>query len=235
MANRFTVAFWEKAPIGLQANQWVAFVSKRGDDGIGYQVRRYGGNNAEASTLRQTALHGYEDVQGTTGLVYDGNWHHVAAVYDGYAGTRQLYVDGVLEPTINLTGDFGPFALAPNHHLIFGSQDNNSVTAPAVGSNGYLGGEMYDVRIYNYPLTMLQIQGVMTPPAKPSLTVVRTGPSTLQISWPSSAAGYVPYTSTSVSGGVWTAAGLPITTVGSQSYITVTIGAGPQFYRLYLP
>lgn len=233
MANNFTIAFWTKALNSAQPNQWVAFVSKRGDDAMGYQVRRNAGNNYESFTLRQTALHAFEDNGGTTGLLYNGAWHHVAAVWDGYGGTRKLYVDGVLEPAINLTGDFGPFDLAKNHHLILGSEDNNSVVNPAVGQNGYLHGQLYEVRIFNYPLSVPQVQGLMAPEV-PALTVVRTGPGTITVSWPSAALGYVLQTSSGVAGG-WANSGLAVTSAGGTNMVMDTVGASATFYRLILP
>ena len=36
--------------------------------------------------------------------------------------------------------------------------------------NGYLNGMMYHVRIFNYPLTALQVSALMTPPTGPHLT-----------------------------------------------------------------
>lgn len=231
IANNFTIAFWTKA--AQPTANWTAWVSKRGDDAIGFQVRRNGSANNESFTLRQTALHGFEDNAGTTGLVYNSVWHHIAAVYDGYSGTRKLYLDGVLEPTINFTGDFGPYDMARNHHLVLGSEDSNAITTPAVGANGYLNGKLYDVRVYNYPLSVTQVQGLLTP--TPVILTVQAGlGGTVKVSWPAAAIGYVLQTSASLTGG-WTNSSLTVTTAGGQNSVDDTIGVGPKYYRLYLP
>src|SRR5213076_1788720 len=102
-------------------------------------------------------------------------WRHIAAVYDGYNGTRKVYVNGVLDPSINLTNDFGPFTIAPNHHLVIGAAENNVVPRAGVvpGMDGNTGfcGRLYDMRVYNYPLSAAQVQSVLTP----ALLTIQTG------------------------------------------------------------
>ncbi len=149
IAHQFSVSFWAKGIPGT----WNPFVSKRGDDAIGWQVRR-GGGLTEAFTLRGTGS-GNEDGVGSV-AINDGAWHHFAAVWDGYAGTRKCYVDGVLDPSINLTNDFAPMMMAPNHHLILGAREQAQVPYP--GIEGAFNGLLYDVRMYNYPLSQTEVQ-----------------------------------------------------------------------------
>lgn len=244
---KFTVTFWTKGPD--QAN-WVAFVSKRGDDGIGWYVRRYNSKH-EDFALRQTALHGQstgasiEDMNNSgTSLLFDSKWHHCAAVWDGYAGTRVFYVDGAQDDGMSLAGDFGPNALASNHHLVFGGEEANTVLSTPLSTtwshqNGLIANlsELYDVRIYNYPLTLTQITNVMTAPAAPQLSAQLVPGGSVQLSWPAANAGYTVQTSPVVltSGTPWVASGLAVTLQNGRWTATDSApGAGPRYYRLVL-
>ena len=237
MAHKFTVSFWTKT--GDQAN-WVAWMTKRGDDGIGFQIRRYN-SKKEDFALRQTQLHSYtqtasgavEDMLTTSTKLYDGNWHFVTAIWDGYNGTRQFYVDGSLDPGMNLVGDYATYALARNHHLVIGSEENNQVAAAWGNQNGYLNGIMYDVRVFNYPLTALQMSALMTPPGPPRLTAQSVGGS-VQLSWSDAYPGYTVTTKPAVPGGLWLPAGLTINHQTGQYTATDTPGSSPKFYRLMI-
>jgi len=86
----------------------------------------------------------------STSAINDGNWHHLAAVWDSVTGQMQLYVDGGLEATTN-----GP---------------NSSRTAPPslrLGSiqagyaAGFLAGTIDDVRLYGRTLSAAEVAGTM--------------------------------------------------------------------------
>jgi len=232
--NHMTIAFWLKATTGAQANNSTAFVSKCGTTyEIGYQVRRNGSTADADFTIRQDSWHGFDEDTSGAITVMDGNWHHVAAVYDGAAGTRQVYVDGALDSGINLVGDFGPYTMARNHYLDIGSDEQNIVSAPASGNNGYLSGNMYDVRIYNYALSQSAVQA-LTVPSAPTLTIQQISATQVQLSWSTSYGGYSVLTSSSVTG-PWGAASLTVTSQNGQFVATDTIGAGDKFYLLTGP
>jgi hypothetical protein len=149
--NGFSVAFWAKGFPGV----WTPYVAKDGESN-GFQVRRFADQGVETFSLRGTA--GPDDPWGSASIT-DGNWHHFAAVYDGVAGTRQMYVDGVLDPAVNLTGDFGPMANPNQDPLGLGERYTGGNLTP----NAYYGGKLYDVRFYNYPLTSAQVTTIKTP------------------------------------------------------------------------
>jgi hypothetical protein len=239
LCNHMTVAFWVKVPAN-GASGSVAFVSKCGTTyDIGFQVRRYNSTADADFTIRQDSLHDFDDdIQGTI-TVFDGNWHHIATVYDGVGGTRRAYVDGNLDSAINLTGDFGPYSMARNHYLDIGTDESSTVNSPSSGNNGYLNGNMYDVRIYNYPLTQAQVQA-LTHPSAPTLTIQQISPTQVQLSWPTAYGGYsVQYTTAlpPTPGGPasWTASGLTVTSQNGQFVAIDTIGANAKFYRLTGP
>jgi hypothetical protein len=152
ISHQFSVSFWAKGIPGT----WNGFVSKRGEDAIGWQVRR-GSGITEAFTIRGTGS-GNEDGVGSV-PINDGEWHHFSAVWDGWNGTRKFYVDGILDPSVNLTGDFAPMMMAPNHHLILGARESSPVTS-APGIEGAFTGSLYDVRMYNYPLSQIEVSNL---------------------------------------------------------------------------
>jgi hypothetical protein len=82
--------------------------------------------------------------------VNDGNWHHVAAVYNSSASnTYSLYVDGVLDISGNLT---------------VGTNTGTSVAlrlGVRVDDVNYFQGSMDEVRVWNYARTQAQIQANM--------------------------------------------------------------------------
>jgi len=222
MAATFSVALWSKGVPGT----WAGFVNKRGEDGIGWQMRRSGGDT-EAFTIRGTAS-GNADGVGSVVITDGSQWHHYAGVWDGITGTRKCYVDGVLDPSVDLIGDFAPMSMAPNHHVGIGTREQNS---PG-GYESWFNGKLYDVRIYNYPIgagEVAALAGRSGPP--PTLTVQRWTGNQIRISWPTSFAGYVISQSSTVTGG-WTNSGLLVTVEGSENVAYAPASASPQFFRL---
>src|ERR1039458_7442803 len=89
LANGMTIAFWARG----FPDTWAPWVSKNGES-VGCQVRRSGSENYATFSLLDAS--GDKD-PGSTSITVNssGNsWHHYAAVWDGAAGPRQLYVDG---------------------------------------------------------------------------------------------------------------------------------------------
>jgi hypothetical protein len=242
MAHKFTVTFWTKTG---NSGSWTPWMTKRGDDGIGFQIRKYStGAGIEDFALRQTQSHSYtqsgsgavEDLRTTSSKLFDNKWHLVAAIWDGYNGIRQFLVDGQLDPGMYLTGDYATYALARNHHLTIGTEENTTVGGAWGNQNSYLSGMMYDVRIYNYPLTALQVSALMTPPTGPRLTAQLVGSQVL-LSWSSAYPGYVVQTAPAVktSGTAWSTPGLTVTLQNGQYTATDSApGASPKFYRLVI-
>ena len=79
-------------------------------------------------------------------FVADGQWHHVASVFDGSHGV--LYVDGVPGPTINLTG----FAPGTSQPLVIG----NDLCCPGRLFNGLID----EPSLYNRALSAVEIQRI---------------------------------------------------------------------------
>ncbi len=153
----FTLMFWAKGWPG----QWNPWVSKNGESS-GYQLRQDGSSqNFPCWTIRGTggtvtlgaAVFGNpEDMASRSvslGPSQNGVWHFYAGTYDSVVGIRELYVDGVL--AARETGN-GPFNVASSgSHLMIGARDNNGVLG------NYFTGNIYDVRIYSYQLSLNEI------------------------------------------------------------------------------
>ena len=220
IANTFTIALWAKGVPGT----WNGFVSKRGEDGIGWQMRR-GGGDTEAFTSRGTSS-GNADGVGSV-VMTGGVWHHYAGVWDGITGTRKCYVDGVLDPSVNLIEDFAPMSLAPDHHVGIGTREQGSI-----GSyEGWFNGKLCDVRIYNYPITAAQVAELVAGNTPPTLKVQRWTGNQVRLSWPTSFPGYSIQQSAKVTG-VWELSGLIVTVEGSENVAYAPATTGSQFFRL---
>ena len=115
--DRITASAWVKVTEGWRVS-WQAFMSKGGDQGQGWLLRRWSNRSYGTFTVRGTS--GMDDPQGSTDLG-DGEWHHIAGVFDG--NTRHFYVDGRVDSGIVDTGtiartDYPVFiGAAMNQHI----------------------------------------------------------------------------------------------------------------------
>jgi len=141
-----SVTLWAKGwPAG-----WNPWVSKWGESGQGWQLRRWGNNNTTTFTIRGTGS--TDDPEGSI-QSNDGKWHHYAGTYDSATGIRRLYVDGILAS--QTTGN-GPYTMTSSSHLAIGGRDNGGNTF-----DNYFVGDIYGVRVYNIALTEAQINSFM--------------------------------------------------------------------------
>ena len=168
--NGMSVMFWAK---GIPSG-WNPWVSKYGDGGLGWQLRV---NNSSDPTWTIRGTGGNEDMSSSKAT--DGQWHHYTGTYSPVTGVRSLYMDGVLVATE--TGQ-GPYNLTPLSHLMLGAIDSGG---NSFGS--YFTGNLYDVRVYNYPLTQAQLATVV-PGLTPSFTaqqvVSGVNGDQLVLTWP---------------------------------------------------
>ncbi len=105
----------------------------------------------------------------------DGNWHHVAAVYNGT--NRFIYVDGVLK-----TSDAFAYTTPNNANIALGGYN---------GCNGGFNGKVDDIRIYDAAMTDAQVQAIYIselngwplPVTLLNLQVRKTNTTTAQLTW----------------------------------------------------
>ena len=67
-------------------------------------------------------------------------WHHAAAVFDTATDTWRLYLDGTLDRTLALGGDFTPAAPSPSHSAVGSALTSTGVAA------GFFQGAVDEVR-----------------------------------------------------------------------------------------
>ncbi|MEP4078377.1 LamG-like jellyroll fold domain-containing protein [Haloferula sp.] len=149
-ANAMSVSFWAQGTPG----GWNPFVSKFGELSEGWQVRRRSAGNDAIFTLQGTD--GDIDPAGANSGATSGGWRHFLSVWDGVAGTRKLYIDGVEDTVATIasgdfstTGNMGP-GNANLNYLCFGMRDDGA----AFGN--YFNGEIDDVAIWSRALTDLE-------------------------------------------------------------------------------
>lgn len=170
--NSLTVAFWSQGlGMGSGAN-WSAWVAKDGYnndstyDGVGWSVGTEGWSEylnfdmegIDAGGITYTVgdgLWGNGILEAQHYPVTDGNWHFYAATYDSVTGIRNVYYDGALVD--NQLGD-AAYKLGPTAHLTIGAQEQT------VGLAGFVTGNIFDVRVYNYALSSTQVGSLMPDP-----------------------------------------------------------------------
>lgn len=121
-------------------------VSKRESSGffIGYEIR------CSPSGEFQIILDGVSDEPNriTTTSLYDGQWHHVCAVYDQVSNQILAYIDGELDTS-------GSSSSTPN---AAGSVDNSiSFLIGQRGGNYFTNGNISIVRLYNRALSSSEV------------------------------------------------------------------------------
>jgi hypothetical protein len=166
LQNGATVMLWAKGWPGA----WNPWVSKFGENGVGWQLRTFNAGPNSAWTMRGTG--GNDDMQSSIGS-NDGQWHHYAGTWDGTTFTRNLYVDGALAAT---TSQLSLYTLGTTSDLMIGARDAGNASF-----GNYFTGTIYDVRIYNYPLAQSQVIIDGAVPVKLATAIVG---SQLQITWP---------------------------------------------------
>ncbi len=210
ISGAFTLMFWAK---GYPQN-WNPWVSKNGDGGVGWQARTPSwGTNFAMFTMRGTGAN--DDQNAWTNP--DANWHNYACTYDAGTGLRTMYRDGF--QLFQLAGN-GPYTLAPNSHLVIGARDAGNFS---YGSTFFTGG-FYDVRVYNYPLTIGDVNAYLgTTPSFSGSPVINGNNLTLQWSFGTLLG------STNV-------AGPYLAVPGATSPYTIGVSTAPQmFYKLSNP
>jgi hypothetical protein len=147
-----TISFFAKRD-GWAGN-WSAMVTKRGEGGQGWQVRRRAGEQKVIFTTR--GLGNDDPTQGTNTSVGDGNWHHIVAEYGGAGGNRKLWIDGVLDYDIASTGLMNP---APGFNFAVGATDNNA--APGPNLSNFFQGQMDNVCVFHRTLSEAERFGLL--------------------------------------------------------------------------
>ncbi len=152
------------------ANWSNVIVGTRGENSLGWQLRRHSSNQNLTFTVRGTP--GADDPRGT--IVPPLNeWVHVGAVFDPAGGTRTVYINGIQDVQIT---DSGKVA-ASDHKLYVGARAKNDKSGP----EAFFNGSINDLRIHSRALTLHEVRvlaGVEALPYTPDPANGRSGVST---------------------------------------------------------
>lgn len=90
---------------------------------------------------------------GSTTRVDDGEWHHVACVFDN--GTLEIYIDGILDASTT-GGNF--FGTGATRYGFLGTGSESGTFNGATGPNSYFDGELDEFRVWNRALSQIEIR-----------------------------------------------------------------------------
>lgn len=174
----------------------------------------------------------------STGVYNDGNWHQFVAVYDGAGGNEYLYVDGVLDSSVALTGS----SIAGSTADVFIGSDPQYTNNP-VGVGRQFAGQVCEAAYFNTALTSAQAMDIysetIAPPvnASPTNIVFSVTGNQLTLSWPTDHIGWRLQAQTnSLSVGISTNwANVNGSSATNQIVVPINITNGSVFYRLVYP
>ena len=174
-----TIALWVQLTevTDLAASQSLVSYGSREANGQKWHVRiNDGGAPRVRGAIRTEAQGGNQT--GTTNIA-DGNWHHVASVFPGGAGSDNTdvihYVDGILEGETGTTDepiDTGIGGMFPRVSIGARRQDGNATVDGELSS--FLNGMLDDVMIFDHALSAGEVQALVPEP---------TGFTLILISW----------------------------------------------------
>jgi len=147
ISNSFTISCWVKTTATGGGSQWWA--------GKGIVDGEVAGTTTDfgLSLVGNDAGFGIGDPDTTissTNAINDGQWHHLAAVWDSLSGQMQLYVDGGLQAST--IGPTGTRIAPPSLRL-------GSIQPGYAG--GFLAGTIDDVRLFGRTLNTSEVLGTM--------------------------------------------------------------------------
>jgi regulation of enolase protein 1 (concanavalin A-like superfamily) len=134
-AGNFSISAW------VNLNSWGGdwgnvIIGKRGEDGVGWQLRRFGGDENLSFTTRGIGSDDYPRSNLSPSL---NEWYHLAAVRDG--DKKLLYINGELDGTADVSLD--PVASC-DHTVYVGARANGDNSGPET----FFDGKINDLQLY---------------------------------------------------------------------------------------
>ncbi|RLD03954.1 MAG: hypothetical protein DRI32_06545, partial [Chloroflexi bacterium] len=149
--DAFSLEAWVKTTSKNSGDQFV--IAKQDLNSIvnGYYMILKDNDDDQLGFYLQNGGSTYIKVLGSTDVI-DGEWHHVAAVYDGSgdASGISLYVDGKKESTTIVKNNLGSQGILNNVPLTIGTRTDNSHDVD-------FNGEIDEARVWNVALTESQV------------------------------------------------------------------------------
>lgn len=148
LTNRFTLSLWVKS--SNPGNFYAQLIGK-GDSAWSVEREQFT-NRVSFTTFAPSP----DNLVGSTN-VFDGQWHHLTAVYDG--AQKTLYVDGQVDAQAAYTRTVSTNDL--NVRLGY----NSEYTV------GQYDGLLDDVRVYNRALSPAEVQALLSPSDPPNVSI----------------------------------------------------------------
>ena len=152
----FSYSVWVRTTLPDTANRRILEIANRSGQGSVYSIFLSVGDPCLGVVAPGTS---WTSASSRTNI-NDGDWHHVAAVFETSTDKR-LYVDGALKAEMTDEIDFSPEA-----DTVTLGRDGDSNPNP----DRYFQGDLDDVQIYSRVLTEEEILIFATPPALPTAT-----------------------------------------------------------------
>lgn len=90
-----------------------------------------------------------------TKVTNDGKWHHACGTYDAVSGAMKIYVDGVLDNTVQYTAGY-QYVHSWTNPFFVGRNPNNSTA----NSSYFYQGSINDVRFYDHCLSAKEVKEI---------------------------------------------------------------------------
>ncbi|MBN2844048.1 MAG: LamG domain-containing protein, partial [Sedimentisphaerales bacterium] len=141
----FSISLWAK--IADWSSAWGHdMISNRGES-VGWQIRRAGGAGGTRLCFTTRGLSNEDMFSNATSPAIN-EWTNITCVYDSEAHTKSIYIDGVLDNTVELTGDVTKVK-ATTHNTYIGARANSGNTA----RENFFTGMLDQVLIYDDSLS----------------------------------------------------------------------------------
>ena len=146
--SEFSISLWAK---GWPDGDWEPFVSKRGEAGQGWQIRRRG---ADADWVAFTLRGPGNDDWAVQQNINDEKWHHLVGTFGD--GQRAIYIDGEQVGTEERLGGVAP----TGSQLVIGARDSsgNAFNDPDIGYHSNV--LMDDIRFYRASLSAEDVTSI---------------------------------------------------------------------------
>jgi hypothetical protein len=151
ITDAVTLAAWVQARGDFAYPDWSGIIMRGGPNIDTFALYYNGPTKQLGFKTTGTTPNWFATGANTTTALFDGDWHHVAATYDG--ATKTVYLDGAVVGTAASTGKI---ETSTGRLLLGAGRDTNPPTL-------YLAGRIDDARLYNRGLSAADVKELVPP------------------------------------------------------------------------
>ena len=149
----FTLAAWVNVDSGVDGNRRLFSMDMEGGP---FKSRGWGVGFRDRNTLLATTYGRVDFDEPSQAAIEDGEWRHLAYVYEPSKGTVEFFIDGV-STGIETGSPVGMNNATATDDFLIGALNLTSS-----GNGQFFGGLIDDVRIYDGPLSQTEVASLMT-------------------------------------------------------------------------